>query len=90
MKLKLRSGVLLVLLTIMLVGCGKSEAEEDYARCNDEYAAGMECTEEEFRDFLYDEFEISADMIGGVENATAETQTKAIEEINGKIEEIFE
>lgn len=73
-----------------LTGCGQSEAQEDYARCNDEFASGMECTEKEFKDFLYYEYEDLASLFGGADEATGETQLKVNAEIEDKIAEIFE
>lgn len=85
-RLVLTSGLTIFALT----GCGQSEAQEDYARCNDEFATGMECTEEEFKDFLYCDYEDQALLFGGSENATGETQLKVNGEIEDKIAEIFE
>lgn len=82
--------LMVVLTTLALAGCGQSEAEEEYAQCNDEFASGMECTEEEFKEYLLLDFENNAELIGGAEEATAETQTKALDEIDEKVEEIFE
>lgn len=81
--------LVMILATIALAGCGKSEAQEDYERCNDEYADGLECTAEEFKDYLYLEYENDAEIFGGADKATAETQQKVINEINDKVEEIF-
>ncbi|MGE6719541.1 hypothetical protein ACQKGD_19575 [Peribacillus frigoritolerans] len=75
-------------LIVVLTGC-QSEAQEDYERCNDEFADGVECTEEEFKDFLYYEYENNAQIFGGTDEATAETTNKAINEIEEKIDEIF-
>lgn len=73
----------------LLTGCGQSEAQKDYARCNDEYASGTECTKEEFKKFLLFDYEDQATIIGGLDKATAETQRKVIDEIDSKVEEIF-
>lgn len=75
---------------LILAGCGQSEAEEDYTLCNEEFAAGFECTEEEFKEYLLLDYENHAELFGGAEEATAETQTKVLNEIDEKIEEIFE
>jgi len=73
----------------MLTGCGQSDAEEAYERCNEGYADGLECTREEFEDFLYLEAEDHAFLYGGLDEATAETQKKVINDINKQVEEIF-
>lgn len=85
-----KRALMLLFAAFTLTGCGQSEAQEDYETCNEEYASGMECTEEEFRDFLIEDYENSADLIGGAEEATADTQSKAIQEIDEKVAEIFE
>ncbi|QJT70466.1 hypothetical protein [Microcystis phage MaeS] len=74
----------------LLAGCNNSEAQEDYERCNEEFAGGSECTKEEFKDFLILEAEADADIIGGIDNATAETQKQITNEISDKVAEIFE
>lgn len=76
-------------LLLALVGCGNNDAEEDYAACNDEYASDLECTEDEFKDYLLLKYEDEAEIIGGLEDATAETQAKVMKEIDDKIEVIF-
>ncbi|GIN22598.1 hypothetical protein [Siminovitchia fordii] len=77
-------------LAILLSGCGQSEAEKDYERCNDEYADGIECTEEEFRDFLFFEAEDDTFIVGGSENLTDDVKLKILDEIDEKVNEIFE
>lgn len=73
----------------LLTGCGQDEAQKDYARCNDEYASGTECTEKEFKQFLLMEADNNASLFGGIDNAAPETQQKVINEINDKVDEIF-
>ncbi|MDT9027458.1 hypothetical protein [Rossellomorea yichunensis] len=64
-----------------------SEAEEDYANWNQEFAEGNECTREEFKDFL--ELEDNSFLIGGTENATTQNQIAWMNEIDEKLIEIF-
>lgn len=72
-----------------LTGCGQNNAQEDYDRCNEEYAEGTECTEEEFREFLVtDAEEVAGGM--GIDEMTGDTQSKVLEEIDEKVAEIFE
>lgn len=80
----------MIALALFLTGCGKESAEEKYDRCNDEYADGAECTEEEFRDFLLLEYENDAEMFGGADEATAETQRQILTEVDDLVAEIFE
>lgn len=77
-------------LTLMLAACGKSEAQQDYEACNEEFASGLECTEDEFRDFLVLKYEDEASIFGGSDEATKETENKVLDEIDAKINEIFE
>lgn len=74
----------------MLTGCGQSKAEEDYERCNEEFADGAECTEEEFKDFLLYEAEDKAFIVGGSENLTDDVKLDILQEIDDKVSEIFE
>jgi hypothetical protein len=75
----------------LLAGCGNNdrEAKNDYHRCNQDFAESNQCTEEEFREFLILQAEGDADIIGGLDDATGETQSKIIDEINEKVAEIF-
>lgn len=73
----------------LLAGCGNNEAQEDYERCNEEWADGMECTEEEFREFLMAEAENNAQIFGGMDEATDETMLTILDEIDEKVDAIF-
>lgn len=72
---------------MLMTGCGNNEARDDYARCNDEYASGMECTKDEFKDWLYDDAEYN--NLIPVSDMEPSNQMKIINEINDKIDEIF-
>ncbi|MGG3963786.1 hypothetical protein [Heyndrickxia faecalis] len=84
-KVLLASGIIVTILS----GCGKSEAEKDYEACNEEYAQGVECTKEEFKDYLIGDFENNSEIVGGVDNLRPEVTMDELDKINDEIEEIF-
>lgn len=84
-KLLLSSG----LVVMILAGCGKSEAEKDYEACNEEYAAGTECTREEFRDYLIEDFKNNAQLVGGIDELNPDVTVGELDKIDAKVNEIF-
>ncbi|MGM0921275.1 MAG: hypothetical protein ACQEWW_08615 [Bacillota bacterium] len=87
----MKRAIIALALVGVLSGCGKSEAQKDYEKCNKEWADSEKCTREEFNAYLQFHLEDSAFMmVGGIENATTENYIYWQHEIDRKIEEIFE
>jgi hypothetical protein len=83
----MRNRFIAACLLLFLTGC-QSEAQQDYANCNENWAKGDKCTKSEFREYLYDKANEQA-VIGDVENVPYEVYGIQASKINDKIKEIF-
>ncbi|MCA1026976.1 hypothetical protein LCM23_12820 [Cytobacillus kochii] len=77
---------LILLIAIVILGaCGKSEAVENYEKCNEELEA--ECTQQEFEEWLMMEAEYNKLIpFSELDNTN---QIKYLEEVEEQIEDIF-